>query len=98
MGKINKNIEGYEFVKNVKKAYGCERCGYDMLFVVRRHCSSEYLDGIVAVCKNEGDNYQTLEAKYPFKDYIVWHGEIVTLPAGSYALPEGGDIIQFYWS
>jgi hypothetical protein len=98
MAKINKNIEGYEFVKNVKKTAGYERCGYNMLFVVRRNSGDDYLSNLVAVCKNEGDNWETLEAKYPFEEYIVWSGEIITLPAGSYALPEGGDMICFYWS
>lgn len=102
---INKNIVGYELVKNVKKAEGCERCGYDKLFVVRQHTGGDYLSGLVEVRENTEENRRAIEEKYGFErhcivndDYIVWCGCIVSLPKGSYALPEGGDIIRFYWS
>lgn len=94
---INKNIPGYDFVKNVKGCDGYERCGYDMLFVVRRNCR-DYLTGLVEVCKNENGAWAKLIAKYNDDDYIIWSGEIVTIEKGSARLPHGGDYIRFYWS
>lgn len=94
---INKNIQGYDFVKNVKGCDGYERCGYDMLFVVRRNCR-DYLTGLVEVCKNENGAWAKLRAKYNDDDYIIWSGEIVTIEKGSARLPHGGDYIRFYWS
>lgn len=101
---INENIKGYEYVKNVKGCGGYERCGYNMLFVVRKDSTDE-LSGLTEVCENTETNRRMLEAKYGMekyhisnKDYIIWGGEIVTLPKGSRTLPEGGDYIRFYWS
>ncbi len=94
---INKNIPGYDFVKNVKGCDGYERCGYDMLFVVRRNCR-DYLTGLVEVCKNETGAWAKLRAKYNDNDYIIWSSEIVTIERGSARLPLGGDYIRFYWS
>lgn len=94
---ISKNIPGYDFVKNVKGCDGYERCGYDMLFVVRRNCR-DYLTGLVEVCKNENGAWAKLRAKYNDDDYIIWSGEIVTVERGSARLPHGGDFIRFYWS
>lgn len=83
---INKNIIGYELVKNVTKADGYEHCGQDTLFVVRRN-SENYLDGLCEVRENTHENHRELEAKYPFKEgYIIWCGEIAC------------DRIRFYWS
>lgn len=99
MATINSNIKGYEYVKNVKACGGYEHCGYDLVFVVRRDCGNNYLKGLVEVCENKGyEQAKTLQAKYPFENYIIWKGEVATLPKGSYILPEGGDIIRFYWS
>lgn len=94
---INKNIIGYDLVKNVKGCGGYERCGYDMLFVVRRNCR-DYLTGLVEVCKNENGAWAKLRAKYNDDDYIIWSGEIVTIEKGSARLPHVGDYIRFYWS
>lgn len=92
-------IKGYEFVKNVVLADGCERTGCDLLFVVRRNCGDDYLRGLCEVAENKDyEAYKALEAKYPFGKYIIWHGCVRTLPKGSRRLPEGGDIIEFYWS
>lgn len=101
---IDKNITGYDLVKNVKGCGGYERCGYDKLFVVNQH-EENLLDGLCEVCENTDANRRRLEEKYGIdkycisnKDYIIWGGEIVTLPVGSNSLPEGGDYIRFYWS
>jgi hypothetical protein len=37
MTKINKNIEGYEMVKNVVEALGCQRTNITHLFAVKRN-------------------------------------------------------------
>jgi propanediol dehydratase large subunit len=102
---IDKNIVGYDLVKNVKKCGGFERCGYDKLFVVRQHTGGDYLSGLVEVRENTEENRRAIEEKYGIQkyhtcneNYIVWGGSIVTLPKGSHTLPEGGDFIQFYWS
>lgn len=94
---INKNIQGYDFVKNVKGCGFYERCGYDMLFVVRRNCI-DYLTGLVEVCKNENRALAKLRAKYNDYDYIILSGEIVTIEKCSSRLPCEGDYIRFYWS
>jgi len=94
---IDKNIPGYDYVKNVKGCDGYERCGYDMLFVVRRNCR-DYLTGLVEICKNENGARAKLRAKYNDDNYIIWSGEIVTIEKGSARLPYGGDYIRFYWS
>ena len=101
---IKKNIEGYDLVKNVKGCGGYERCGYDKLFVVDKH-NDDYLDGLCAVCENTDTNRRRLKEKYGIDkycisndDYIIWGGEIATLPVGSKSLPDGGDFIRFYWS
>ena len=90
---INKNIIGYELVKNVVKADGYERCGCDKLFVVRRG-SENYLEGLCEVRDNTRENIDELETKYPFKDYIIWWGTV------NYDLSsdEPKDEIMFYWS
>ena len=93
---INNNITGYDFAKNVKGCDCYERCGYDMLFVVRRNCI-DYLKGFVYVCKNENGALAKLRAKYNDDDYVVWSVEIVTIEKGSARLPHGGDYLRFYW-
>ena len=102
---IDKNIIGYDLVKNVKGCAGYERCGYDKLFVVRKNSGGDYLSALVEVRENTGENRRAIEKKYDIEkyhicneEYIVWDGSIVTLPKGSRTLPEGGDYIQFYWS
>ena len=82
---INKNIIGYELVKNVTKAGGYEYCGQDKLFVIRRN-SNDYLADLCEVRENVRGTYRELEEKYPFENgYIIWFGEVV------------GDTIRFYW-
>ena len=93
---INKNIPGYDFVKNTKGCDGYEMCGYDMLFVVRRNCR-DYLKGLVYVCKNENGALAKLRAKYNDDDYVVWSVEIVTIEKSSAILHHGGDYLRFYW-
>ena len=93
---INNNITCYDFVKNTKGCDCYERCGYDMLFVVRRNCR-DYLKGLVYVCKNENGALAKLRAKYNDDDYVVWSVEIVTIEKGSARLPHGGDYLRFYW-
>lgn len=95
---IDKNIIGYDLVKNVKGCGGFERCGYDLLFVVRQHCCGDYLSGLVEVRKNTDENRRAIEEKFGLQryhtcndDYLVWCGCIVTMPDGS-------DYIRFYWS
>ena len=95
---VNKNIIGFELVKNVVKAEGYERCGYDLLFVVRKNSDGDYLSALAEVRENTDENRRAIEQKYGIKkyhicndDYIVWGGCIVTLPNGS-------DKICFYWS
>ena len=102
---IDKNIIGYDLVKNVKGCGGYERCGYDKLFVVRRNYGHDYLTALVEVRENTEENRRAIEEKYGLQqhhicnnDYIVWDGCIVTLPKGNRSLPEGGDYIMFYWS
>lgn len=96
---INSSIKGFEYVKNVKDWGGYEHCGYDLLFVVRRDCGDNYLEGLVEVCENKGwEQKKALRARYSDEEYIIWAGEVATLPKGSYRLPEGGDLIRFYWS
>ena len=83
---INKNINGYELVKNVTKAGGYEHCGQNLLFAVRRD-SEDYLEGLCEVRENTRENYRELDTKYPFEEgYIIWFGEVA------------GDKIRFYWS
>lgn len=94
---INKNIQGYDLVKNFKGCDGYERCGYDMLFVVRRNFR-DYLTGLVDVCKNDNWALAKLRAKYNDYDYIICSGEIVTIEKGSERLPNEGDYIRLYWS
>ena len=93
---INKNITGYDFVKNTKCCDGYEMCCYDMIFVVRRNCR-DYLKGLVYVCKNENGVLAKLRAKYNDDDYVVWRCEIVTIEKCSAILPHGGDYLRFYW-
>ena len=93
---INKNITGYDFVKNVKGCGCYEMCGYDMLFVVRRNCR-DYLKGLVYVCKNDNGALAKLRAKYNYDDYVVWSVEIVNIEKSSAILPHGGDYLRFYW-
>ena len=93
---INNNITGYDFAKNVKGCDCYERCGYDMLFVVRRNCR-DYLKGLVYVCKNDNGALAKLRAKYNYDDYVVWSVEIVTIEKSSAILPHGGDYLRFYW-
>lgn len=92
---INKNIPGYYLVKNVNGCDCYDRCGYDMLFVVRRNCI-DYLTGLVDVCKNENGALAKLIAKYNDDDYIIWSGEIVTIEKSSARLPHVADYIRFY--
>lgn len=94
--KINKNIIGYEFVKNVKKVEGYERCGCDLLIVYKRSRRDEY--DITEVAENTEANRKALKAKYPFEDFIIHWGTTYSLPKGAYALPEGGDILALYLS
>ena len=98
---INKNIIGYELVKNVVKAEGYERCGYDKLFVVRKDCGGDYLKGLCEVRENTDENRRALEAKYGIEkwdisndDYIMWGGTIVY----DLSSDEPKDEIMFYWS
>ena len=93
---INKNITGYDFVKNTKCCDGYEMCCYDMIFVIRRNCR-DYLKGLVYVCKNENGVLAKLRAKYNDDDYVVWSVEIVTIEKSSAILPNGGDYLRFYW-
>ena len=102
---IDKNIIGYDLVKNVKGCGGYERCGYDKLFVVRKNGNGDYLNDLVEVRENTEENRRDIEKKFDIEkynicndEYIVWCGTIVTLPKGSHTLPEGGDFIKFYWS
>lgn len=102
---IDKNIIGYEFVKNVKGCVGYERCGYDKLFVLRKNCGDDYLSALVEVRENTEENRRDIEQKYNIEkyhicndEYIVWDGCITTFRKGSKILPEGGDYIMFYWS
>lgn len=102
---IDKNIIGYDLVKNVKGCEGCERCGYDKLFVVRKNSGGDYLSALVEVRENTEENRRAIEEKYDIEryhicneEYIVWGGCIVSLPKGSARMPEGGDLIRFYWS
>jgi hypothetical protein len=102
---VNKNIIGFELVKNVVECEGCERCGYDKLFVVRKNTKGDYLSALAEVRENTEENRRAIEQKYGIQkyhicndDYIVWGGCIVSLPKGSARLPKGGDIIRFYWS
>ena len=95
---VNKNIIGFELVKNVTKCGGYERCGYDKLFVVRKNSDGDYLNALVEVRENTDENRRAIEQKYGIQqyhicndDYIVWGGCIVPLPDGS-------DKICFYWS
>lgn len=94
---IDKNIIGYEFVKNVVSADGYERTGCDYLFAVRRNCNGNYLDGLCEVRKNKGRAYEELEEKYPFETHIVWFGGIY--PNYDYKKHEflGTDRIEFHW-
>lgn len=94
---INKNIQGYDLVKNFKGCDCYERCVDDMLFVVRRNCI-DYLTGLVEVCKNDNCALAKLRAKYNDDDYIIWSGEIVTIEKSSARFHHGGDYIRFYWS
>ncbi len=99
---INPNIEGYEFVKNVVEALGCERTHCDYLFAVKLNCGCGFgkkgLDAIVAVTKNTHDNYERLKREFPFDDYIVWHGTIIPNYNFKKREFEGNDRIEFYWS
>lgn len=94
---INKNISDYDLVKNFKGCDGYERCGDDMLFVVRRNCI-DYLTVLVEVCKNDNWALAKLRAKYNDDDYIIWSGEIATIEKGSARLHNEGDYIRLYWS
>ncbi len=89
---ISKEIIGYELVKDVKEAYGCERTGCDKLFAVRRSDDGDYLTNLVEVRENTYENYEALKEKYPFNDFIVWQGTVV------YSLDGSDDVIEFYWS
>ena len=84
-------------MKNFKGCDGYERCGYDMLFVVRLNCR-DYLTGLVEVCKNDNCALAKLRAKYNDDDYIIWSGEIATIEKSSARLPNEGDYIRLYWS
>lgn len=96
---IDPTINGYEFVKDVVFADGCERTGCDLLFAVRRDCDGDYLRGLCEVAENEGyEAYKALKAKYPFETHIIWHGCVRTLREGAVIMPSGGDIIEFCWS
>lgn len=100
-GVIDPTIKGYEFVKDVVFAEGCERTGCDLLFVVNRLKANggDYLRGLCEVAENTGyEAYKSIEARYPFADYIIWHGCVRTVPEGAAIMPSGGDIIEFYWS
>lgn len=96
---IDKNIIGYDLVKNVVSAVGYERCGYNKLFVVSKHGEKgDYLSRLVEVRELTEENERELEKKYGFEkyhivndDYIMWGGEIVTRR-------DGKDEIRFYWS
>lgn len=97
---INKNIIGYDLVKNVVKAGGYERCGYDKLFVLHKDCT-DYLEGLCEVRENTEENRRELEAKYGFEryddvndEYIMWGGTIDYDLSGD----EPKDEIMFYWS
>ena len=94
---INKNIPGYDLVKNFKGCDVCDRCDYDILFAVMRNCI-DYLTGLVEVCKNENCALDKLRAKYNDDDYIIWSGEIVTIEKSSARFHHEGDYIRFYWS
>lgn len=95
---INKNIQGYDLVKNVNGCDDYERCGDDMLFVVSRNCI-DYLTELVELCKNDNNvALAKLRAKYNDDDYIIWSGEIVTIEKSSARLPHGGDYIRLYLS
>lgn len=103
MNNINKNIEGYELVRKVTKALGCERTLCNYLFAVKRkggQCGfgEKGLEEIVAVAETSHENYERLKEEFPFKDYIVWHGTI--LPNYNYKKREydGTDRIEFCWS
>ena len=106
MNNINKSIEGYELVKNVVSAEGCERTGYDYLFAVRRKgaCGfgEEGLDSIMAVTPNTHENYERLTKEFPFEDYIIWSGTILPNYRYNKVLYRwekcDTDRIELYWS
>lgn len=98
MSKINSNIKGFNFVKNVVSAGGYERTGCDYLFAVKRNSGGDYLSALCEVRRNEGNNYEEMCEKFPFETHIVWHGTI--LPNYDFKRREytGTDRIEFYWS
>ncbi len=88
---INKEIIGYELVKDVKKIYGCEFTESDKLFVIRKSNDDDYLSNLCEVRESTHDNYLALEKKYPFSEYFIWHGTI------NVGLDDSGDVIELYW-
>lgn len=104
MNNINKNIEGYEMVKNVVEALGWERCGCTHLFAVKRGSGcgggKEGLDGIVAVSEDTSyENYKRLQEQFPFEDYIIWYGTIrPKYNRELHRYDETQKVIDFYWS
>jgi hypothetical protein len=97
MTQINKNIEGYEMVANVTKAFGGEYTPQTHLFIVKRNSNcgwgSEGLDAIVAVCENTNENYERFRKMCPFndKEYDLEFGTI-------FHELNGTDYIEFHWS
>ena len=100
---INNSIIGYELVKTVVSAVGCERAGQTHLFVCKRDSNCGWgekgLDGIVAVGENTHENYEKFREMCPWDstEYILWWGTII--PNYDYKKREytGTDRIEFHW-
>jgi len=95
MNKIDKNIIGYDLVKDCINADGAERTFCDYLFAVKRgeyDNSSGYLNAICEVRPYTDQNYKEMHKKFNFEHYIIWSGTIWD------SRRMGGKIIEFYWS
>lgn len=100
---INNNIIGYELVKNVTSAVGCERTSQTHLFIVKRNSKcgwgEEGLDGLVAVAENTNENYEKFRAMCPWtdKENILWWGTIIQNFDYKKFEYDGTSRIEFHW-
>lgn len=91
MSKVNKDIMGYDLVKDVVRAEGYERCPTDKLFAIRRG-EGNYLERLAEVRENTRENLAEMKAKFNSEEYIIWWGTV------NYDLDGNEDEIEFYWS